>query len=93
MKNNLDEIDREKERKVVEFFGVTNEKKKISMDERNKILDKTRRVMEGQNENRLTQDEEEILKEIAGVLFVAYKKTVEYLDKKELGGIEDEQEL
>lgn len=93
MENNLNERDKEKERKVMEFLGIRNEKKKISMDERNRILDKTRRVMEMQNGERLTQNEEEILKEIAGVLFTAYKKTIEYLDEKELGGMEDEQEL
>lgn len=69
------------------------ERKTISTEERNRILNKVRRIMENNNEDRLTEDEEEILKNIAGVLFTAYKKYIDCASKNELGGIENEQEL
>ena len=52
-----------------------NNEKKIPIDERDRILNK---------------EDEEILKEIAGVYFFSYKKAIEILDNRELGGIEDE---
>ncbi len=62
----------------------------ISLEERTRISEKARRVMETGKGERLTKEEEEILKEITGVLFVAYKKAINYLDMNKEGGIENE---
>lgn len=93
MKETLEDIGKDKEKRIMEFIGEEIEIRKIGEDERNRVLNKTREFMEEGNKDRLTQIEEEILKEIAGVLYAAYKKYIEILDKNERGGIENEQEL
>lgn len=62
----------------------------ISLEERTRLSEKARRVMETGKGERLTKEEEEILKEITGVLYVAYKKAIDYLDTNKEGGIENE---
>ncbi len=66
---------------------------KISLEERNRVSEKARRIIETGKGELLTGKEEKILEEIAGVVYVAYKSAVDYLNKKEQGGIEDEREL
>lgn len=93
MKETFEDIDKEKEERIMEFMGEKKQLNEISMDERNRVLNKTRELMQIGSKERLTQDEEKILREIAGVVYIAYKKYIEILDKKERGGIENEQEL
>lgn len=62
----------------------------ISLEERTRVSEKARRVMETGKGERLTEEEEEILKEITGVLYVAYKKAIDYLDINKEGGKENE---
>ena len=62
----------------------------ISLAERDRISQKARRVMETGTGERLTQEEENILKEITGVVYVAYKNARNYLDMNKQGGIENE---
>lgn len=64
--------------------------KKIPIDERDRVLNKVRQFFETGKGERLNEKEEEILKEIAGVYFSAYKKAIEILDNKKLGGNENE---
>lgn len=64
----------------------------ISLEERNRISEKARRVMETGTGERLTQEEENILQEITGVVYIAYKNAVEIIDTKEQGGTKNEQE-
>lgn len=70
-------------------FRVEEQNKKIPVDERNRVLNKVRQILETGKTERLTTDEEEILKEIAGVYFSTYKKAIEFLERKQ-GGIENE---
>ena len=62
----------------------------ISLAERDRISQKARRVMETGTGERLTQEEENILTEITGVVYVAYKNAINYLDMNKQGGIENE---
>lgn len=62
----------------------------ISLEERDRISQKARRVMETGTGERLTQEEENILQEITGVVYVAYKNAVEIIDTGKQGGIEYE---
>lgn len=48
--------------------------------------------METGTGERLTQEEENILQEITGVVYIAYKNAVEIIDTKEEGGTKNEQE-
>lgn len=66
------------------------ENEKIDM---NQLMEKARKIIEGQSRELLTQLEEEKLKDDGGVIFLAYKKAIEFLNNKELGGKNDEQEL
>lgn len=80
-----------KKRKQEESFIDTKEKNiKITADERDTVLNKVRQFLETGKGERLNKEEEEILKEMAGVCFSAYKKAIEILDNRELGGIENE---
>lgn len=60
----------------------------ISLAERDRISQKARQVMETGTGERLTNEEEKILQEITGVVYIAYKNAIKILDKKEQGGIE-----
>lgn len=62
----------------------------ISVEERNRVSEKARRIIETGKGEFLTTEEEAILKEITGVVYVAYKSAVNYLSEKEQGGIEYE---
>lgn len=62
----------------------------ISLEERDRISQKARRVMETGTGERLTKEEENILQEITGVVYVAYKNAIKIIDTKEQGGIENE---
>lgn len=62
----------------------------ISLEERDRISQKARRVMKTGTGERLTQEEENILQEITGVVYVAYKNAVEIIDTGKQGGIEYE---
>lgn len=75
----------------MEFIWGKEEKSKPTMDERNKILDKTRKIMET-GQGYLTKDEEETLSDIAGVLYAAYKKYID-LNEKQVERKDDEYEL
>ena len=90
MKDDLNVLDKDKEKQMLEVANVKEEKKKITIDERNRISEKARRVMETGKGERLTKEEEEILQEITGVVYVAYKAAIDHLDKKKQGGIEYE---
>lgn len=79
---------KDKEKRLMEFIGEKKEKSKPTIDERNKVLDKTRQIMETRK-GYLTKDEEEILSDIAGVLYAAYKKYIEINEKQ--GEREDEE--
>lgn len=79
-----------KDKQVKEFLNIEKKDRKISADERDRVLNKVRSVLETGKGERLNKEDEEILKEIAGVYFSSYKKTIEILDNRELGGIEDE---
>ncbi len=79
---------KDKEKRLMEFIGEKKEKSKTTIDERNKVLDKTRQIMETRK-GYLTKDEEEILTDIAGVLYAAYKKYIEINEKQ--GEREDEE--
>lgn len=87
MKENFND----KEKRMMEFIGEKKEKKKPTMDERNKVLDKTREIMET-GQGYLTKDEEETLSDIAGVLYAAYKKYID-LNIKQIERKDDEYEL
>lgn len=63
----------------------------ISLEQRDRISQKARQVIETGTGERLTHEEENILQEIAGVVYVAYKNAIKILDTKEQGGIENEQ--
>ena len=93
MKESFEEIDINKEKRIMEFIGEESKVKTISIDERNRVLNKTRKLMETGKTQRLNEEEESILKEIAGVVYAAYKKYIEILDKNEKGGIKNEPEL
>ncbi|MBO5478193.1 MAG: hypothetical protein J6A04_00450 [Clostridia bacterium] len=69
---------------------MENDSKQKEMGE---ILEVARRVMETGKGERLTLEEEKILEENSVVVYTAYKKALEYIDKKEIGGIKDEPEL
>lgn len=71
-------------------FEMHKQSKKIPIDERDRVLNKVRQFFETGKGERLNEKEEEILKEIAGVYFSAYKKAIEILDNKKLGGNENE---
>lgn len=77
MKDNF----KDKEKRIMEIIGEKKEKSKPTIDERNKVLDKTRKIMETR-QGYLTKEEEEILNEIAGVLYTAYKKYIELRQKQ-----------
>lgn len=63
----------------------------ISVEERNRVSEKARRIIETGKGELLTKEEEAILGEITGVVYVAYKGAVDYLNnEKEQGGIEYE---
>lgn len=92
MKDTTNWIDKDKEKQMLELIGQKKEKKQPTIDERNKILDKTRKVLETGKGERLTEDEEEMLKDIAGVVYVAYKRYIELVGKK-VEREDDEHEL
>lgn len=77
MKDNFDD----KEKRMMEFIGEKKKKNKPTIDERNRVLDKTRQIMETR-QGYLTKDEEETLRDIAGVLYAAYKKHIELREKQ-----------
>lgn len=66
-------------------FEVKEQNKKIPVDERDRVLNKVRQFFET-GKGELNEEEEEILKEIAGVYFSAYKKAIGILDNEKLGG-------
>lgn len=86
-------IDKEKEKRIMQYLNEEKVKIKIRTEEGNEILDKARNVLENVTKERLNKYEEEILKQIAGVVYAAYKKYIEGLDKGERGGTENEPEL
>lgn len=71
-------------------FEVQEPNGKIPIDERDRVLNKVREFLETGKGERLNEEEEDILKEIAGVYFSAYKKAIEILDNNKQGGIENE---
>ncbi len=77
-------------KRIKKEVEVKEQNRKIPIDERDRVLNKVRQFFETGKGERLNEAEEEILKEIAGVYFSAYKKAIEILDNKKLGGIENE---
>ena len=70
-------------------FKEEEQNRKNSINERDRVLNKVRHFFETGKGERLNKEEEEILKEIAGVYFSAYIKAIEVLDNN-IGGIENE---
>lgn len=83
---------RRKEGKTKKHFRVEIQEpnRKIPIDERDRILNKVRQFLETGKGEYLNEEEEDILKEIAGVYFSAYKNAIKVLDNNKQGGIENE---
>lgn len=78
------EEEREKARKKAIFYEIPEpEKIKITADERNRVINKARNILETGNGEFLTEEEEKILKQIAGVYYTVYKKFLNSSNKKE----------
>lgn len=83
------EEEREKERekarkKAIDFYAIPEpEKIKITVDERNRVINKARNILETGKGEFLTEEEEKILKQIAGVYYTVYKKFLNSSNKKE----------
>lgn len=83
---------RKKEKQVKKFLNIEEmeeKDRKISADERDRVLNKARPIIETGKGERLNPEEEGILKEIVGGILCS-KKAIEILDNKKLGGNENE---